>query len=73
MTLSQFQNSWAAEHAPVLTVRSGECVEVHASDASGGQVTRDSTTASLEGFDWGRACRPCGCWVKQSTGSGPSP
>jgi acetamidase/formamidase len=50
----QFHLAWDRSIEPIATVASGEVVEIDALDASGGQITRDSTVADLANLDFSR-------------------
>jgi acetamidase/formamidase len=45
---------WDNAAAPVLEIESGEIVEIEAADASGGQLTRESTAADVAALDFDR-------------------
>jgi len=50
----QFHLAWDRSIVPILTVGSGEVVEIDALDASCGQITADSTLADLAALDFSR-------------------
>jgi acetamidase/formamidase len=50
----QFHLAWDRSIEPILTVGSGEVVEIDALDASCGQITEASTLADLEALDFSR-------------------
>jgi len=50
----QFHLAWDRSIEPIATVASGDMVEIDALDASGGQITRDSTVADLATLDFSR-------------------
>ena len=51
---------WNRDFAPVLTIAPGETVEFHPLDASGGQITPDSTVADIGRLDFARVNPVCG-------------
>jgi acetamidase/formamidase len=50
----QFHLAWDRSIEPIATVASGDVVEIDALDASGGQITRESTVADLGNLDFSR-------------------
>jgi acetamidase/formamidase len=50
----QFHLAWDRSIEPIASVRSGDVVEIDALDASGGQITRDSTVDDLANLDFSR-------------------
>lgn len=50
----QFHLAWDRSIEPILTIGSGEVVEIDALDASCGQITETSTPADLETLDFSR-------------------
>ncbi|PZR64586.1 MAG: acetamidase [Chloroflexi bacterium] len=50
----QYHLAWDRSLPPVATVSSGSVVEIDALDASGGQLTEDSTVADVTTLDFGR-------------------
>jgi len=50
----QFHLAWDRSIEPIATVASGDVVEIDALDASGGQITRESTVADLANLDFSR-------------------
>ncbi|MGZ6256570.1 MAG: acetamidase/formamidase family protein, partial [Candidatus Limnocylindria bacterium] len=50
----QFHLAWDRSIEPIATVASGDVVEIDALDASGGQITRDSTVDDLGNLDFSR-------------------
>jgi acetamidase/formamidase len=50
----QFHLAWDRSIEPIATVGSGDVVEFDALDASGGQITRESTVADLGNLDFSR-------------------
>ena len=50
----QFHLAWDRSIEPIATVGSGDVVEIDALDASGGQITRESTVADLGNLDFSR-------------------
>ena len=50
----QFHLAWDRSIEPIATVGSGDVVEFDALDASGGQITRESTVADLGNLDFER-------------------
>ena len=50
----QFHLAWDRSIEPIATIASGDVVEIDALDASGGQITRDSTVADLANLDFSR-------------------
>jgi len=55
-TIHQHQShlGWNRDNAPVATVAPGEVVEFHPLDASGGQITAESTVADVTAMDFGK-------------------
>ncbi|HEY8921966.1 MAG TPA: acetamidase/formamidase family protein [Candidatus Limnocylindria bacterium] len=51
---NQFHLAWDRSIEPIATVASGDVVEIDALDASGGQITNDSTVADLANLDFSR-------------------
>jgi acetamidase/formamidase len=50
----QFHLAWDRSIEPIATVASGDVVEIDALDASGGQITRESTVDDLGNLDFSR-------------------
>jgi acetamidase/formamidase len=50
----QFHLAWDRSIEPIATVASGDVVEIDALDASGGQITRESTVDDLGRLDFSR-------------------
>jgi acetamidase/formamidase len=50
----QFHLAWDRSIEPIATIGSGEMVEIDALDASGGQITRESTVGDLANLDLSR-------------------
>jgi acetamidase/formamidase len=54
VTRKQFNFGWNRDHPPAVTVQSGSELTVHTADSAGGQITRDSTPASVAAIDFAR-------------------
>ena len=56
----QFHLAWDASVPPVLTVASGSEIDIDSLDASGGQITAESTVDDLAVLDFSRVDQVCG-------------
>jgi len=54
LSREQIHYGWDNSIEPALTVRPGDTIELETVDASGGQLTKDSTTADVANVDFAR-------------------